>query len=123
MHAKKFSLLILLLILALSFPAAAQEDIELDFWTWKIFHVPGLEAVAAKRPHRRSASVLPRVVHGRFARVVPSAPVRTQGEEVPLAHRWHSEVQHRSECPHHFRFTESLSTAKSNISQESRIDT
>jgi ABC-type glycerol-3-phosphate transport system substrate-binding protein len=47
MYFKKFLTPVFLIILALSVPVVAQENIELDFWTWKIFHVPGLEAVAA----------------------------------------------------------------------------
>lgn len=44
---KKRFFVILLLLLAFSTVSLAQEPVELTMWTWKIFHVPGLEAVAA----------------------------------------------------------------------------
>ncbi len=40
-------LLLILLVLAPMSLISAQDDITLTMWTWKIFHVPGLEAVAA----------------------------------------------------------------------------
>ena len=44
----KFFLAVLLLIFVITGSVLAQDDpIVLDMWTWKIFHVPGLEAVAA----------------------------------------------------------------------------
>lgn len=36
---------IALLLLAVSAPISAQEDVTLSMWTWKAFHIPGLEAV------------------------------------------------------------------------------
>jgi multiple sugar transport system substrate-binding protein len=41
------ALLMALMLLALSVVVSAQDPVELTMWTWKIFHVPGLEAVAA----------------------------------------------------------------------------
>lgn len=32
-------------MLALALPVAAQDDVSLTMWTWKAFHIPGLEAV------------------------------------------------------------------------------
>lgn len=48
---KSPKLLVLFLVLALTLPAAgitAQEDITLTMWTWKVFHLPGLEAIGEK---------------------------------------------------------------------------
>ncbi len=42
-----FVLAVALIVLSLSGGAMAQDPIELTMWTWKIFHVPGLEAIAA----------------------------------------------------------------------------
>jgi multiple sugar transport system substrate-binding protein len=41
------ALLMALMLLALSVVVSAQDPVELTMWTWKIFHVPGLEAIAA----------------------------------------------------------------------------
>ncbi|MBZ0296218.1 MAG: ABC transporter substrate-binding protein [Anaerolineae bacterium] len=47
MQKKIHLLLAFVLIFSLSGAAIAQDPVSLTMWTWKIFHVPGLEAVAA----------------------------------------------------------------------------
>lgn len=47
MKHKAFLFVLLLALIATGATLAQDEPVELDMWTWKIFHVPGLEAIAA----------------------------------------------------------------------------